>query len=397
MIEMKKRILFVIHALDAGGAQKSLVSLVNSLPRDSFDIDLMIFNKKGLFCDLIPDSVHVLEASAEQKCMSYSFCSLDFWKHFSFSILFWRLVRLFRIGYDSSQNINQYVWSVDKHVIPCLSGQYDVAIGYLQGRCNYFVIDKVKAKKKILWVHHDYTELQDFRSFDDSYFSKADYVATVSSVCKQSLENNFPNIDSNKFIVVDNITSKTLIYKQKEQIPEDEYFNDSRFKILSLGRLHPVKGYDMAVDAAKFLKDKGCDFCWYIIGDGDERNSLESRIKELGLTDNFKLIGLRANPYPYIDKADAFCVTSHFEGKSIAIDEAKILAKPIVCTKFPSSIDVLEDGVNSILVNQDSKSIAEGILKLYEDKGLCTYFSKNLKSSVISNEESVVKQIISLM
>ena len=99
--------------------------------------------------------------------------------------------------------------------------------------------------------------------------------------------------------------------------------------IVSVGRLSNEKGFDLAVEASKILKDKNINFRWYFIGDGNQREALEQKIKSYQLQNHVLLLGLKDNPYPYIKKAKIYAQTSRFEGKSIAIDEAKILRKPI--------------------------------------------------------------------
>ena len=147
----------------------------------------------------------------------------------------------------------------------------------------------------------------------------------------------------------------------------------------------------MAVDAAKILSDSGLDFKWFAIGTGDLQEQTRTRIKELGLEEKFILLGERANPYPYIKNCDIYAQPSYFEGKSIAIDEAKIFAKPIVCTKFPTVYDQLEDGVTALLAEINAQSIAEKIAALLGDEALCANLSENLAKEKSGNEEEIDK------
>ena len=88
--------------------------------------------------------------------------------------------------------------------------------------------------------------------------------------------------------------------------------------------------FDIAIKAAAILVKKGYTIKWYVLGEGEERNTLEQSIKEHNLIANFILLGIKENPYPYINNATIYVQPSRFEGKSLAIDEAKILHKPIL-------------------------------------------------------------------
>lgn len=106
--------------------------------------------------------------------------------------------------------------------------------------------------------------------------------------------------------------------------------------LLSIGRLSRQKGFDYAIDAAALLKKAGYRFKWYVLGIGGLQEELETRIQEKGVDDCFKLLGNRENPYPYIKNCTIVVQSSRFEGKSVVLDEAKILAKPLLSMDFVS-------------------------------------------------------------
>lgn len=238
-------------------------------------------------------------------------------------------------------------------------------------------------------------------TFDNSYYEKADKICTISDICKNVLIDNFPK-EKEKITVVENISSSRLIKQQADILPHsvksaDEFFNDKSFKIISIGRLSEQKGFDYAIDSAKLLKQNNIDFHWYIIGEGPLREKLEKQINENGLDGIVKLIGLRANPYPYIKNADIFVMTSRYEGKSIALDEAKILCKPIVVTKYPTVFDSIKDGVNGKLVDLTPQHIADGIRILYENTSLRNLFVENLSKEQCGNEMYVINKFSTLI
>src|SRR5690606_11086950 len=143
--------------------------------------------------------------------------------------------------------------------------------------------------------------------------------------------------------------------------------------------------------ALKILVDRGFDLYWHVLGEGEERGRLEAKIKELGLENRFILAGIKENPYPYVAKADIYVQPSRFEGKSIAIDEAKILAKPIVVTNFPSVVDQIVHGENGYIVEMDPASIANGIAELIQNEALKAKFIANLQREKLGTEQEIDK------
>lgn len=400
-----KKILFVIHRLDAGGAEKSLVSLLNSIPLDLFDIDLMAINPNGIFKNQIPDKVHLITASRELICKSEKITSKRFWQYTNIKTLLIKVACILgdRLRGNNNKRLKsrgQYDNDIWKSHIPDCKNEYDMAISYMDG-VNYYVIDHVKAKRKILWCHNDYNKLEYKPEYDEKYYKEAYKVCTISDVCKKSLVENFPNLKE-KFEVVENISSARIINAQANMYEEMKHTNDGfaedrRFKIVSIGRLTEQKGFDYAIEAARILKDNGMSFCWYILGEGPLRNVLEEKAKKTGVAECIKFIGIRSNPYPYIKQADIYVMPSRYEGKSIALDEAKILCKPIVVTNYPSVHDAIEDGKDGLVVEINAPAIASGILKLHNNSILRNMLIQNLGREDCGNEKAVVKKFLDLI
>lgn len=402
---MKKKLLFAIHKLGAGGAEKSLATLLQCVPLDDYDVTLLAFDPSGIFRSQIPENVKVVGGPDDVVCEGAKILSPVFWRHCNLRLLYIKIRCILGNKLRSKASWKrkchgQYYNEVWKNRIKDFDGEYDIAISYMDG-VNYYVIDHVNAKRKILWCHNDYNKLDYLPSYDLTYYEKAEKVFTISEVCCQSLRDNFPSIRE-KFDVIENISSATMINSQAADVSEllasnDGFNNDSRFKVVSIGRLTDQKGFDMAVEAAKILQNKGIKFCWYILGEGELRGKLEQMVADKGVSDCIKFIGIRSNPYPYMKGADLFAMTSRYEGKSIALDEAKILAKPIVVTNYPSVSDAIENGVTGLIVNMDSVAIADGIETLYRDKDARKKLSSFLLSKDWSNEKPVVDKFMKVL
>lgn len=386
-----KKILIVIYNLAAGGAQKSLVSFLNTIPQDKYSIDLFLLNKEGLFLSQVPDFVNIIEANKIFKSIHHSLTDINFFFPQNYT-LWWNvfLSRLKSKKYKKNHR-EQAHWQTWHTYIDALSGEYDCAISYVEGAMNYFVIDKVKAKRKILWIHNVYAALHYDISFDYNYFSRADRVVTMSKSGLLSLQENFPSIKS-KFIVLENISNSGLIEKlYMESIKEKEYENFDGLKLLSIGRLMDQKNYPLAIAAAAELHRRNVKFLWYVIGEGVDRLKLESLVEKESLGNCFKMIGLRSNPYQYMRVADIIVMTSKFEGRSIALDEAKILHKLIVTTNYASATDVVDNCETGLICEMTSQAVAESIIKLSLDKSLTAHIVSNLKSRNWDNTSEINK------
>lgn len=373
------KVFISINNLECGGAQKSLISLLNYLKvSNGMDIDLLVLDESDVFFKDIPDWIHVLKASDEVKAMFMPFGKLmgsELSGMVKIKGIFSKLLmKTFR---DKNANTVQRVWKAWRCFIPVQKKEYNLAVSYVDGFSNYYVIDKVTASKKILWVHNEYEKLSYKMKFDKPYFEKADNIVTISDLCIQSLNNVFPDYKE-KFRMLPNLSSADSIKRMAEMEEPTEYKGKKNI-LLSIGRLEEQKGFDLAIKAAKILKDNKVEFCWFIIGQGELEHSLKSMICENGLEDVFKLIGVRKNPYPYIKNSLIFVQPSRYEGKSIVLDEAKILEKPIVVTNYTTVYDSITDGLSGSIVEFDEKKLADSIKELIENKLLRTVYSNNLK------------------
>ena len=387
---MKKKVLFVMPGLYSGGAEKSLVNLLNLLDYSKLDVDLLLFKKEGLFMNQVPSEVNILNIPISLK---YSHSPLDGDALKSFSAVKAGANRVIgtlfsRICYGSNQK--QMRWKIFyTRVIEKLEGHYDVAVAYLHGEASYYVIDKVCADKKILWVHNDYDKIDGEDAFYKAYFNKADYVVSISTRCVEILQKVFPDI-SGKFCMLPNLTSSSFVKKMSGEYIPKEYETDIPV-LLSIGRLSRQKGFDYAIDAAALLKKAGYRFKWYVLGIGELQEELETRIQEKEVDDCFKLLGNRENPYPYIKNCTIVVQSSRFEGKSVVLDEAKILAKPIVVTNYATVKDQITDGKEGLVVSMTPKGIADGIEKMLTDSALSQNIKEYLSAHEYGNQEEVQK------
>ena len=387
---MKKKLLFIIPSLCSGGAERSLVTLLTLLTQtDRYEIDLLLFREEGLFLPAVPQGVTVL--SGGEKYAAFDGSSVGAVKHglAHFDPMFVRDRLRYAKALKSGDRAG--VWNTLKKALPTLPTEYDAAVGYLEGNALYFCAECVKAKKRIGYVHNDYNKLGLSAEFDRPFVEKLDSFVTVSSECANVLAQQFPEA-AEKIHVIENITSPAVLKALAKAAPK-EFENLSCPKFLTVGRLNPQKGYDLALAAAEKLKRDGAAYKWFCIGTGERKEQIEREVAEKGLEEDFILLGERANPYPYIAQCNVYVQPSYYEGKSIALDEAKCLARPIVATKFSTVFDQLIDGETALLAEMNGDDVAEKIEALIGDKALREKLTENLQKEKVGNEEELEKFI----
>lgn len=384
----KKDILFVTHELQCGGAEKALVSLLQVIDYNKFNVYVQLFWNRGLFLNQLHEKVILLSApiAFQYFDMPIKKALFECLKIGRIDIIYNRIISSILMKFEKNvYRKEQLSWKYVSRCVPKLEKKFDYAVGCIEKGPNYYCVEKVDAPKKVGWIHNDYDKMQMSKEIDIPFFKKIDYIFTDSEECKLVLEKNF-QIFSGKFQVLKNIVSPKLIYKLAQEKIEAPY---PGFKIISVGRFSHQKGYDMAIDAVKIVKDKGYAFNWIILGDGELKEELKKQISDNNLTDTIQLLGIKENHYPYVKQADLFMQTSRFEGKSISIDEAKILNKPILVTNFSTVNDQITNYETGVIAEMNSQSIADKLIELIENETLRAKLSKNLLQNDFGTESEI--------
>jgi len=263
MKQQPKKILFVIESLAIGGAEKSLVNLLNTLDFTGWQVDLLLTAREGLLEKEVPEFVNI-------KTAQRSFPALA------------RAKFLIKRKLRNHVQTEDLFWQTFGRHIPQLDGEYDVAVGYSQGFATYFVAEKVKAAKKVAWVNTDYEKAGYNADFDVNFYQKFDGIVAASAAGSEIFRKVFgsKNLKVPVHTIEDLLGEQKIVEKSKEPVNLDDY---SGLKLVSVGRLHPAKGFNLAIEAAEILKTNGLDFRWWIIGEGAERPLLENFNKRKNL------------------------------------------------------------------------------------------------------------------
>jgi len=375
-----KNILFVIESLHFGGAEKSLVTLLNSLNLDQFRIDLMLFNRGGIFEKYVPDKVNIIDG---QKIEIKLFDRIKY-----------KLCRIFNL---KKRHNAQILWKTVKNKYSYFPHKYDIAIAYNQGFASYYTEKYIQAGKKYLWLNTDYKNAGYNIVYDYPIYSDYSKIIAVSEEAKHSIESELRKIKKHLNIeIIKDITDYAIIKKQITEKPSYT-FKENVINVVSVGRLAKHKGFSLAIESCKKLIEKGYKINWYIVGKGQERPYLEAMITQFELQDRLFLTGATDNPYPYINACDIYVQTSLFEGLGLTVIEAAYLDKPIVTTNFPSVYGIIEHEKTGLISEMNADSIATSVERLINDKSLVNSFVKNLnRQDKEKDKKNTLKQIYEL-
>lgn len=389
---MKKRLLFVIDSLTCGGAEKSLVTLLNIMDYSKFDIDLMMFRRGGAFENLVPDSVHIIAAPhyfeqirKNEKCR---------WKDIYYRVktsFLLRMNQLFKEKYHSEQIVYRSL----KPYLVNNNEEYDCAIAYSQGMPTYYISNHVKAKKKLAWINCNYVATKYNKHYDAFCYQSMKYIIVVSDFIKGTLK-EYPFYK--KVRVVNDIVSPQIIEQLSDL--DNEYLGEMDYKglrLLTVARLEKIKGYDLLVKAASILNEKGIDFKWFIIGEGSERERINILCKEHHIEDRLVLLGQKTNPYVYMKRCDIYVQTSKNEGLGLTVIEAKILGKLIVSTSFSTASSLITDHVDGLLCDIDERDIAKKVTEYIENEKTRSTIFNNLQHQKKFDTREEINKIYDLI
>ena len=391
-----KKLLFVIPTMRMGGAEKSLVALLSKIDPTQFDLTLLLFAAEGELLESLPSYVKVISLPIEECAMVLE--GRFYFKYLIRKFHWWRaVVRCIVAIMDRLQSKRKQKkwlsWNLYKGVIAKLPGHYDAAISYLEGTTACYVIDKVTADRKIGWIHTDFSsQLRSF-SKEYSYYAEFDRLVTISEICRNGFARHYPNLRSRMTVIENLIDKKYILNSAQAFIPSNK--DDTTACLVTVGRLEAIKGIDLAIQTAAIMRQRGFLFRWYIYGSGYMLQQFTNMIEQLELQDVVLLEGSVTNPYPFIKQADIVVQPSRYEGKSIVLDEAKVLGKPIVVTNYTSVKDQIENDVTGVIVEMNPESIADGIIALYQDQNKMKLLSENCRKCA-DNADKVITKFLML-
>ena len=391
----KPRILILIHYLEIGGAEISLIGLLNAIDKAQYDVDLFVYSHQGELMQLIPDGVNLLPEVRKYSTIERPM--KEVLREGYVDIVAARLLakirhRIYRRthainGEDAS--IFQYVANCTTPLLPKISNtEYDLAISFLAP--HNICLDKVRAKKKVAWIHTDYSKIHVNRRLELPYWKPFDHIASISEASTNAFVSAFPELKS-KVTEIENILSPTFVQSRSEGAALEIEQNDDVVNLLSIGRFCTAKNYDNLPFICKHLVEMGVNVRWYIIGYGGDEPLIRAKIAEAGMGEHVIILGKRSNPYPYIKACDIYVQPSRYEGKSVTVREAQMLYKPVVVTNYPTAPSQIENSVDGVIVPMENRACAEGIKALIDNTELQNRIIEHLRTHDYGNEKEVEK------
>lgn len=374
------------HSMDIGGAEKSLLGLLDSIDTTRYQVDLFLLRHEGELLENIPSSINLMPPN---RCYSLLGVPIkEVIKSGHLKIAYRRYVgkkeagkRLKELKIHSDNNIvNEYSHKYTVDVLPEISQkEYDLAISFMSP--HYFVAEKVRAKRKVAWIHTDYSKLKVDVESETAMWDMYDKNIAVSEMVREAFLKTFPLL-SNKVDVIENIIPYDYIQNNAEKFTvDDEMKNDGSIKFLSIGRFSFPKRFDEVPLICKRIREYGLNVKWYIIGFGGDEQLINSRIYENDMGEYVINLGKKDNPYPYIKACDFYIQPSRYEGKSIAVREAQLFSKPVIITNYTTAQSQLRDRIDGIIVPMELTQAADAIAE----------FIKNidLQQMIIHNTEKI--------
>ena len=389
-----KKILFIMPSLFIGGAERSLLGLLNMIDYSAYDVSLFLYRHEGEFLEYVPSKVNMIPSMEEYATFDVPIKNLLFSKKWRFGIA--RICSKIEMKAHCIKTHEQPgVWMAMQYIsksllplLPDIPGKYDVAISFLG--IPDVLIEKTTAKKKIAWNHTDYTILNPDKNRDRELYSKIDHIVSVSTPCTAQFLKVYPEL-SNKAITIENLLSIDFLKQQASEQVTDMKRKGHEFILLSIGRYSNAKNFDNVPEICKKIRENGKDVIWYIVGYGSDESLIRKKIHESGMEEFVILLGKKSNPYPYIKNCDLYVQPSRYEGKAVTVREAQALHKPVVITSFATSASQLIDGYDGIIVPMDNEGCTKGIVQLLDDKMLMKRLSDNTRHVDYSNKNELDK------
>ena len=394
---MKPRILIIAHYLELGGAEISLIGLLNAIDYSRFDVELFLYDHRGELMELIPHQVKVLPMIPEYAQMENSI--RDVLRNGFYRQVIARLRAKFRYFLWARQNHpmspEAYYQYLDDEIMPTLPslknlGRYDLAVNFIALKNN--IPQKVDAVRTATWIHTDLTAVSVNAELECEAWGAYDKIVSISPQATISFVKIFPTL-SNKVVEIENILSPSFVRHRATYIDvrNEMPMEAGVVRLLSVGRFCTAKNYDNVPDICRRIVESGIKVKWYIIGFGSDEQLIRSKITEAGMEKHVIILGKKSNPYPYIKKCDIYVQPSRYEGKAVTVREAQILQKPVVITNFPTAYSQLRDDVDGIIVPMDNRGCAEGITELILNKQKRNRLIENCRKTNYSNLDELEK------
>lgn len=366
----KRKVLFITPSLCQGGIEHSLITMLKLLDKTKYDLTLFTYRDDMTLLPLVPKEVRVV--TDENKPHYYRKPKAVFYSALK-SVA--QKLKMKKFSEKIAEKLKVYIHQQKvKHPAKDIfkNEQFDVVVSYAVGICTEMALFFENSKHFVFYhssvdMHHD--KLQ-------KLLPRYDAVIGVSDGVKEMICTNYPLVKSKVTVIENYVDAQQIAEKSNEPL---DLSTGNKLRLCTCGRLSEEKGFDLAVETARILKEKDIKFVWYFVSDGTERQKIQSLIEQYSLNKNIIITGYLENPYPYYKACDIYVQPSYHESFGLTIKEAVILGKTVVSTKTFGACTILENGKYGEIVEISSKSLANEILIAIEreKKGLYKKYELN--------------------
>lgn len=363
----RKHILICMHSLHIGGAERSLLDLLRNLDYERVAVDLFLYRHEGEWMDQIPSSVWLLPEMPQYAALEMPI--KEALQARQVGTVTGRLIgKALAAVYDKRHPAPDSAVALEyshKYTLPFLpriapETEYDLAISFLTP--HYFVKKKVRAKKKICWIHTDYSAVAVNARSERKMWGAFDGVISVSDKCTESFQKVFPDLPV-PVTLIENILDPETVNEKAVADVTAEMPEEGVLRLLSIGRFCTAKNFDSVPEICAKMTRAGGRVKWYLIGYGDD-TLIRQNVAKWNVGESVILLGRKENPYPYIKNCDVYVQPSRYEGKAVTVREAQMLHKPVIITDFATADSQLERDVDGIVVPLDADRCAAAIAEV---------------------------------
>ncbi|MDR6405372.1 glycosyltransferase involved in cell wall biosynthesis [Chryseobacterium ginsenosidimutans] len=377
----KKKILIRIGSLRHGGAEKVLATFLKNLPKDKYEIDLLLNLYSGKYLPEVPDWITILHLNKGEMITTN---------------------RPHEIPRKAARVIYQGILKKFPNLLykgKLKNKKYDIEFAAIHGMRDEILGSPIKNSKKVVWIHNDLSQVKGYTTDEIRKFFGFDKIMVISEKIEQLFHSLAKNeAEKEKIVKIYNPLDTEEFIKKADQPVLNYEFDKNIPTFISVGTVFPQKGFDRLLKVHKKLLDEGFQHKILIVGDGYDFENIKKLKSDLGVDETATMLGFTDNPYPYFKNADFYILSSRYEGFPTVLFEAITLKKKIISTEVSGASEMLKDGELGLIVENSEEGIYEGMKKALSQPGSFEKYSEKLKDYEMPfNLENSVSKITSIL
>lgn len=386
---MKRNILFVVDEKRMGGVSVLFETIISLMDISNYNIDLLVLHNNGEMFKNLPSSINIIYGSSYFEAIDYTMKEII--KKKSLKLLLKKIKVVLDMKTGHIENV------IKKERKKILTKKYDVEIAFKDGFTALFTAFG-DSKRKIHWLHYEYKKTNPNGKYDKLFkriLPTFDKIVAVSDNVKKCF-NDIYHLDDKVIVIYNVVNGEKIIELSKEE--SNVLLDSNELNLVSVGRLHEMKGYDRLIDTIYKLKSDGIfdNVKLRIYGDGPLFESLNQKISDLKLTNDIFLMGRVMNPYKYIKNSDLFILSSIYEPFGLVIVESLTLGVPVLATLNSATDKLISNDYNGLIVENSFDGLYSGLKKIIENKEILKKYKNNLTDYFYDNNDQLnkIKQIL---